>query len=690
MTAQIHSMSSVEGFMPHGMCLLWQPNLLLMHVISDALIALSYYSIPVALIYFVIKRQDLSFRWLFVLFGLFILACGTTHLLNIWTIWHPDYYVEGLAKAVTAVISIITAILLWPFIPIALKIPSPSSLAHANALLQEEVLEKQRHENQVRLLNRELEKKVEARTVALQDANHNLKQEIEERQQAERALRESEEQLKAIVEGAADGIITIDQWGTIESVNAAIETIFGYFKEELIGQNVSCLIPGPDRDQHDSFLAKYLDTGVKKMIGSRRETKGLHKDGHEFPMDIAVTEFQRNGYYFFTAIIRDITERKQAEHALVEADRRKDEFLAMLGHELRNPLTPIATATEILHTLLNNDPKLASIQDMLARNVNQIIRLVNDLLDVSRITRGLINVNLGRVGLKAILHNSFESARTLMEAKQQELELKLPDQPVFIQGDRLRLVQVFSNLINNAAKYTGTGGRIEVELIEVGSLVVVHIKDNGMGLDPELKPYVFDLFTQGERSLARSEGGLGIGLTLVKKLVALHGGQISAFSAGHNQGSTFSVSLPKQINENSPEETEKQENTPLQSKEKLTILLIDDNPDVLTSISLWLKSSGHRIETASDGNQGIKVAKELAPDVVIVDIGLPDIDGYQVAQKLREYFTNKPLLIIALSGYGPDKDDRKQITSGIDHYLIKLADLNQLLRQIDDFAGTTK
>ena len=639
MTTPVLPVSSVEGFMPHGMCLLWQPNLLLLHVISDALIAFAYYSIPLALIYFVIKRKDLSFRWLFVLFGLFILACGTTHLFKIWTIWHPDYYLEGWAKAVTAAISIVTAILLWPFIPLALKLPSPSALARANALLQEEVLEKQYHENQVLLLNKDLEKKVEERTLALREANQHLKQEIKERQEAERALRESEEQLKAVVESAADGIIIIDQTGKIESANVAIEAIFGYAKAELIGQEAACLIPDSDQEQHAVGMDKHSRTGMDKLIGRRREAKGRRKDGQVFPIDIAVTEFQRNGQSYCTAIIRDITERKQTEHALREADRRKDEFLAMLGHELRNPLTPIATAAEILHALPSKDPTLAWVQDMLERNVNQIIRLVNDLLDVSRITRGLININLERVELNELLRHSAEPARALMETKQQTLDLRAPAHPVFLKGDRIRLTQVFSNLINNAAKYTGTGGLIRVVVAVEEDFIQVHINDNGMGLDPELQPYVFELFTQGKRSLARSEGGLGIGLTLVKKLVELHGGKVSAHSPGHDQGSTFTVQLPRLAEEVTPGNMINPEKPSFTHKESLKILLIDDNPDVLASLSLWLKNAGHRIETAPDGTQGIKAAQALAPDVVVVDIGLPDLDGHRVAQKLRELFS---------------------------------------------------
>ncbi len=554
------SVTSVEAFMPHGMCLLWRPDLLLTHVISDSLIALSYFSIPVALLYFVIKRQDLRFRWIFVLFGTFIMACGTTHLFNIWTIWHPDYFSEGLVKTATALVSIATAILLWPLIPLALKLPSPTTLEHANLLLQQEILERERHENQISLLNAGLEKRVEERTQAWREANRLLAQEIQEREQAEEALK--------------------------------------------------------------------------------------------------------------------------------DADRRKDEFLAMLGHELRNPITPIATAVEILNKQSLDAPTMNWVCDVLNRNVNQVLRLVDDLLDVSRITRGLINVEQQRIELNALLQESVEAVQSLIQSKQQTLDLQLPEAPLYVNGDRVRLVQVFSNLLNNAAKYTADGGHIELKLEIEGSLLSVRISDNGMGLAPELLPYIFDLFAQGERSLARSEGGLGIGLTLVKRLVELHGGHITAHSQGIDQGSTFIVRLPRLVEGSTQSDIVNQSGLPPETGQGLKVLLIDDNQDVLTSVSMWLTISGHQVEITHNGTQGILVAKDFKPDVIVVDIGLPDLDGYHVVRKLRDQLNGQQVLILALSGYAPDKNDVRGQAAGIDHYLIKPPNLNQLRQLIADYQSS--
>ncbi|MGZ8215317.1 MAG: PAS domain S-box protein [Methylosarcina sp.] len=802
MTTQIQPLSSLEGLMPHGMCLLWQSNLLFLHVISDGLIALSYFSIPFALLYFVIKRQDLSFRWLFILFGLFILACGTTHLLEVWTIWHPDYFFEGLAKAVTAAVSLTTAVLLWPFVPIVLKLPSPSALARANALLQEEVLEKERHENQVKLLNKELEIKVEERTQALREANHQLKQEIEERHQAERALRESEEQLKAIVESAADGIITIDQTGTIESVNAAIEAIFGYAKDELIGQDVACLIPGPDQDRHADYLAKYLETGVKKVIGIRREAKGFHKDGHEFSLDIAVTEFHREGRDFFTAIIRDITERKQADEALMqskkdldraqevanmgwwrldilrnvltwsdenyrifgvpkaipltyetflecvhpedrqsvetqwraalkgepydlehrivaeghvkwvrekayleyeangklrggfgisqditerhrledalrEVDRRKDEFLATLAHELRNPLAPISNGLHILQLPGIDNETVERVREMMTRQVNNMVRLVDELMEVSRITRGKIELHKEKIDLAEVLQSAVETSRPFIEASQHQLDLDLPTEPLMLEVDKMRLTQVFANLLNNAAKYTPEGGRIWLSARREDAQAVVSVRDNGMGIPAEMLPKVFDLFTQADRTTHRAQGGLGIGLTLVHSLVTLHGGNVKVDSEGAGQGSEFTVRLPLTDKGNGPGSRLQNDSSalPLSSRR---MLVVDDNHDAADSLALLLKGLGNEVITTHNGPSSLQILENFQPTVVFLDIGMPGMDGFEVARRIRRQPKGQDITLIALTGWGQEEDRRQSREAGINHHLVKPVDLETL------------
>ncbi len=373
-----------------------------------------------------------------------------------------------------------------------------------------------------------------------------------------------------------------------------------------------------------------------------------------------------------------LCERKQAEQALKDADQRKDVFLAMLGHELRNPLTPICNVAKLMCSQSLDEPKLTWACEVLNRNLSHITKLVDDLLDVSRITRGLVKIQRELVELVQLLKDSAESVQTLTQTKQQTFNLQLPKQPIYLEGDPVRLTQVFTNLLNNAAKYTGEGGRIDLSVSVEDLSVTVRVKDNGMGIEPKVLPHIFDLFIQGGRGLDRSEGGLGLGLTLVKKLVELHDGQITASSLGVNHGSEFVVQFPVII------AAAKVPSKPLipqdlnrETNQGLRILLIDDNRDVADSIAVWLEKLGHQVEVAYNGTQGIAASQTFAPDIILLDIGLPDMDGYQVARKLRESSTRR-LSIIALSGYEQKKNSLGAGSAGFDHYLIKPPNLSQL------------
>lgn len=373
-----------------------------------------------------------------------------------------------------------------------------------------------------------------------------------------------------------------------------------------------------------------------------------------------------------------LCERKQAEQALKDADQRKNEFLAMLGHELRNPLTPISNIAQLMSSQPLDEPTRIWSCEVLNRNVAHISQLVDDLLDVSRISRGLVNIRRERIELVELLKHSAESVQTLTQTKHQTLNLELSTQPIYLEGDPVRLTQVFTNLFNNAAKYTGEGGRIDLRISLEGSLVVVRVQDNGMGIKPQLLPHVFDLFIQGERGLDRSEGGLGLGLTLVKKLVELHDGEITASSQGTNQGSEFVVRLPRLVEATVQTEPLIPQGVYKETDMGLRVLLIDDNPDVADSLALWFETLGHQVEIAYSGSQGIAVAQTFEPDIVLLDIGLSDMDGYQVARKLREQTATQRTLIIALSGYDQKKNSLSAESAGFDHYLIKPPDLSQL------------
>lgn len=380
-----------------------------------------------------------------------------------------------------------------------------------------------------------------------------------------------------------------------------------------------------------------------------------------------------------------LCERKQAEQALKDADQRKNEFLAMLGHELRNPLTPISNIAQLMSSQSLDEPTRIWSCEVLSRNVTHISQLVDDLLDVSRISRGLVNIRRERVELVELLKHSAESVRTLTQTKHQTLNLELSTQPIYMEGDPVRLTQVFTNLLNNAAKYTGEGGRIDVRIGLKGSLAIVRVQDNGMGIEPQLLPHIFDLFIQGERGLDRSEGGLGLGLTLVKKLVELHNGQITAHSLGANHGSEFVVQLPRLVEATVRIEPVNPQKLAGETAQGLRILLIDDNRDIVDANTLWLEIMKHQVQSAYSGSQGIAVAQAFAPDIVLLDIGLPDMDGYQVARKLREHPNTRRVRIIALSGYDQKKNSLSAESAGFDHYLMKPLNLSQLQELIAEF-----
>jgi two-component system CheB/CheR fusion protein len=379
----------------------------------------------------------------------------------------------------------------------------------------------------------------------------------------------------------------------------------------------------------------------------------------------------------------DITERKQAEEALrqsvqrlKEADRRKDEFLAMLAHELRNPLSAISNATQVAKRS-QGEAQLEWSQDVIERHVRHLSRMIDDLLDVSRITRGTIVLRLEPLSLVPILHSAIETARPLIEEKKHRLSVHFDAEPMRVHGDVTRLEQVFVNLLINAAKYTEAGGRISLSADRDDCHVLVRIRDTGVGMTPEFLGRSFELFAQGDRSPARTEGGLGIGLTLVKSLVELHGGTVSASSGGPGRGSEFAVRLPL-ADVGASESTRRMPAGPAHKPPGARVLIVDDNVDTAAGMVRLLKLLGHQVAIAHDGPAALDAARRHRPDVVLLDIGLPGMDGYEVARALRhEGFTDA--LLIAVSGYGQDEDFKRSQAAGFNHHLVKPVDFDSLI-----------
>jgi two-component system CheB/CheR fusion protein len=352
---------------------------------------------------------------------------------------------------------------------------------------------------------------------------------------AAQPLAPADERMSSVVNHVVDGIISIDERGTITTFNPAAERIFGYRADEIIGCNVNRLMPEPDRSAHDRYIENYLTTGRARIIGIGREVTGRRKDGTVFPMELAISEFRYNGERYFTGITRDITERKRMEHELQQrlqelaaADRQKNEFLAMLAHELRNPLAPMRNALHLLSMPGLPEDTAQRALGMMGRQLNHLIRLVDDLLDVSRIIQGKIELRREVTDIQSVVNRAAETVQPVIDARRQHLTVALPPDPLFVNADALRLAQVIANLLTNAAKYSPPDAPIDLAVYEEGGQVVVQVRDRGLGIAPDLLPHVFDLFVQADGSLARSEGGLGVGLTLVRRLVEMHGGEVVA------------------------------------------------------------------------------------------------------------------------------------------------------------------
>lgn len=374
----------------------------------------------------------------------------------------------------------------------------------------------------------------------------------------------------------------------------------------------------------------------------------------------------------------DIHDQKLAEEALKESSRRKDEFLAMLAHELRNPLAPINAAAELLALVGNDEQRVHQTSEIIARQVSHMTNLINDLLDVSRVTRGLVKLENDGVDLKTVINSAVEQARPLIEARQHELRLRMASASAHIKGDKTRLVQIIVNLLTNAAKYSPQGGEIELALDIYGGNAKISIRDKGIGIEPALLPHIFKLFAQGERTPDRAQGGLGLGLSLVQSLTNLHGGQVVASSDGPGKGSVFTLIFPLIEKLEIRQGELRLEQMPAHKRRSLSLMIVDDNLDAARLLGAVLEASGHKVRVCEGGSAALEAAAENAPQVFILDIGLPDIDGYELAKRLRDNPATSSAVFIALTGYGQEHDRVLSKAAGFDHHFVKPMDTTKL------------
>jgi signal transduction histidine kinase/ActR/RegA family two-component response regulator len=522
---------SSANFMPHGMCYLWQPATLWLNVASDGLIAAAYYAIPVSLYYLVHeRRREIPFPGIILMFAAFIVLCGSTHLMEIWTVWHPDYRLAGALKAVTGIVSVATMVALFKVIPLAMQLRSPA----------------------------QLQREVHARTAQLANLNDELRAQVEARDRAEAQLR--------------------------------------------------------DRDQ------------------------------------------------------------------------RKDEFLATLAHELRNPLAPIRHAVKILGKAAATPEQQRWGREVIDRQAHRMALLLDDLLEVSRITRGQLVLKRQRVTASAVITAAVETARPLIDSKDLLLTISQPDEPLELDADPLRLSQAISNLLTNAAKFTPRGGRIFLALTRTPTDIVISVRDTGIGFEPALAPQLFDRFTRSLPSTEGAEGGLGIGLSLVKGLIQLHGGSVTAESGGKGLGAEFQIKLPEALILATPiaEAQDSADSAKPELPRCARILVADDNRDAADSLGVLLELAGHDVKVAHSGKAALAAGGGYRPDVVILDIGMPDMNGYEVARSIRRESWGQSVYLIALTGWGQSADKERAAAAGFDSHLTKPIDADFLSALIDD------
>jgi len=411
------------------------------------------------------------------------------------------------------------------------------------------------------------------------------------------------------------------------------------------------------------------------------ETIRKAKDGRSLDVSVSISPVRNDAGEIIGAskVARDITLQKRVLRELEEADIRKNEFLALLAHELRNPLGPIRHAVKILRARVPSPDELQWATSIIDRQTEHMTRLVEDLLDVARITRGTIELRRERLDVATVLKSAVEASTALIERSRHQLKVTYPAGPLYVDGDVTRLTQVLANLLDNAAKYTDPGGQIWLSADREGEAAVISVKDSGIGIPSEMLPKVFDMFTQAGMSLDRSQGGLGVGLALVERLVKLHGGSVSAHSAGAGKGSQFTIRLPLSQAQKAPAPERREDG--LQTAARSRILVVDDNVDSVESLAMLLAMMGHEVQTANDAEGAVAVAETFRPDVAILDIGLPRVNGYELAKQIRERPWAKDLVLVALTGWGQETHRRRSAESGFNHHLTKPVEFD-VLQQI--------
>jgi PAS domain S-box-containing protein len=803
---------ALSDFLPHGVCYTWNPGLMWLHLTCDALIGLAYFSIPVALVYFKRKRTDLPFSWIFLLFGLFIVACGATHWMEVWTLWYPEYWLSGAIKAVTAAASVPTAIALAYLVPQALAIPSVAQLHGAKAQLEAEVLERKRAEEALREAHSGLEARVTERTAELAAANAELQRQREwlqvtlssigdaviatgrdgevlfmnevarkvtacgaevgegtpleevlplidgdtgapvpnpatraiaegrvvsvtdstllqardgrrvpiddsaapirdadgrvigavlifrdvtersqmqaQREALTRELQAANELLDTVFNEAPVGLGIWDRELRFARLNDALAEMNGLPKEVHFGRTVAEVLPQVDGQVMEA-MRTVRDTGQPVI---NQEASGMTPAApgrlrfwnvSYFPVRIA------NEVAGVGAVCEEVTDKKEAEaerakllaaerEARAEAEsanRLKDQFLATVSHELR---TPLNSMMGWLHLLDSGKLDAGAVRDAVARikrNAQTQARLIEDLLDVSRIISGKLRLEVRRVDPLAIVENAIDTVRIAADAKRIAIDLDAQCPGVRIVGDPDRLQQVVWNLLSNAVKFTPAGGAVRVALAQSADQLQISVTDNGRGIEPELLPHVFERFRQGANGPARQQQGLGLGLSIVRHLVELHGGTVEAHSAGVEQGAAFVVRLPVPAlaPDGEADASVRRAWPPAPRLDGARVLVVDDEPDAREMLEHTLAALGAEVVACGSVREALDACRAQPPHVVVSDISMPDEDGYHLVRALRgmAWAPGRQPRAVALTALARPEDRIRALSAGFQMYLAK-------------------
>ena len=506
---------------------------------------------------------------------------------------------------------------------------------------------------------------------------------LTERKQAEERIRQSEEQYRSLVEQVGDyAIFRTDTKGRATTWNQGVKRVLGFEEDEFIGQDVTPRIFIPE-DQEKHVPQRELEEAAKTGVANNTRWM-MKKDGTHFyaaGMTTALKDDQGQ-LTGFTKVLQDQTAQKQQADELAEksqqladANEQKDQFLAILSHELRNPLAPIRMATELICDEDTQNPVVEEACGILRRQVQVMVRLVNDLLEASRITSGKVRLQKENIDLRAVAKSAVESTRSLIQEYNQHLSTSVPDEAVRLQADPVRIEQVIVNLLTNAAKYTPEGGRIWLTIELENDMAVLRVRDNGEGMDRETMKNLFRLFSQADRSRDSSEGGMGIGLALVRSLVEMHGGTVEAQSEGIGKGSEFVVRLPLSAQ---PHESQAPTESAPTAPRTLRILVLDDNADAAKLLALLLKAKGFEVRAEHHGAAALETAEDFQPHVILLDIGMPGMNGYEFARRVRGRPGLEDVQLVAITGYGQEMDRQESKEAGINHHLVKPVERNTL------------